>query len=316
MEAHKISFQEAWDSTSVFFVDENLEAEIDLEVENLLVIAQDPRISENAHIEVEAIVEFLIQNENGLDVVLRDIELSDEKFMRIVTLMRKLRRISGGFTIDDTEWSLSKIKAKIVKEPDFGEVIARLLINGKNDKELATFIPRYYLDTLNYREIKGSSIAARRIRFKRSLIGTYGGRKGYRFESRIQHKLEGIKERYGVQFGKGPSRLINTNIDFAVPGVDDPWVVIMSSFQETTSSGQTTKARDMLNAYVRVMENNSRNRENRVFVNFVDGGGWLARKRDFHRLVEQCHYFINLQHIDMLDSIVLEHVPSRFFQLA
>lgn len=39
----------------------------------------------------------------------------------------------------------------------------------------------------------------------------------------------------------------------------------MSSFQETTSSGQTTKARDMLSAYERVQHNNSRHRENRAF---------------------------------------------------
>jgi len=48
-------------------------------------------------------------------------------------------------------------------------------------------------------------------------------------------------------------------------------------------------------------------------VNFVDGGGWLARIRDLERLVEHCHYFINLQHLDMLEAIVLQHVPERYF---
>ncbi len=85
----------------------------------------------------------------------------------------------------------------------------------------------------------------------------------------------------------------------------------MSSFQETTSCGQTNKTRDMLSAYIKVLENNSRNRENRAFVNFVDGG-WLARKRDLQRLVEQCHYFINMQHLDMLEAIVLKHVPAKY----
>jgi len=58
---------------------------------------------------------------------------------------------------------------------------------------------------------------------------------------------------------------------------------------------------------------NSRYGENRAFVNFVDGGGWLARIRDLERLVEHCHYFINLQHLDMLEAIVLQHVPERYF---
>ncbi len=31
------------------------------------------------------------------------------------------------------------------------------------------------------------------------------------------------------------------------------------------------------------------------------------------RLVEHCYYFINLQHLDMLEAIVLQHVPERYF---
>lgn len=67
----------------------------------------------------------------------------------------------------------------------------------------------------------------------------------------------------------------------------------------------------MLSAYERVRRINNRYSENRAFVNFVDGGGWLARQRDLERLVENCHYFINLQHLDMLESIVLKHVPKK-----
>ncbi|MGQ9502064.1 MAG: hypothetical protein ACUVSF_05195 [Anaerolineae bacterium] len=43
----------------------------------------------------------------------------------------------------------------------------------------------------------------------------------------------------------------------------------------------------------------------------MDGGGWLARKQDFGRLVESCHYFLNLAHLDMLEAIVLKHVPKN-----
>lgn len=133
-------------------------------------------------------------------------------------------------------------------------------------------------------------------------------------ENLIRQELEKVQSRHDITYSKGRSRIIDTDIDFAVPNLEDPWVIVMSSFQETTSSGQTTKARDMLSAYLRVLEHNSRNRENRAFVNFVDGGGWLARKRDLARLVDQCHYFINLQNLDMLEAIVLKHVPPRYKQ--
>ncbi|MEA2007655.1 MAG: DpnII family type II restriction endonuclease [Chloroflexota bacterium] len=310
-EARKVSFQEAWDSSSVFFVDDDLEQEINDKVEVLLETAKNHRVSETAQITVADIANFLGESKNALDVILKDVGLSQEKFMRIISLLRKLGRIPGGF---NSEWGIGRIRSNIIDTPDFAHKIATLLVDGKRDEELVRYIPRYYLDLLNYREIKGSSQAARRVRYKQSLAGTYGGRKGYQVEVRIQRALDKIKDKHGVGYDKGRSRMIETDIDFAIPNTDDPWIVIMSSFQETTSSGQTTKAKDMRSAYEHICHQNSRYGENRVFVNFVDGGGWLARKRDLERLVEHCHYFINLEHLNMLEAIVLKHVPEQYFQ--
>jgi hypothetical protein len=308
MKARKLTFDDAWESSVVFFVDNDLEREIDTEVEKLIEAARDPRVAEAAAITVDGVTEYLSQAASALDVILKDVELSEEKFMRIVSLLRKLGRIGGGF---DSEWGITKIKSKIANEPEFCHTIAKLLVDGKRDRQLQHYIPQYYLDTLNYREIKGSSEAARRTRYKRLLIGTYGARKGHVVEHRIRQKLESIKSLYGIDYSKGRSLFIETDIDFAVPTLDDPWVIVMSSFQETTSSGQTTKARDMLAAFERIHRHNSRYNRNRAFVNFVDGGGWLARKADLERLVKNCDYFLNLNHIDMLEDIVLKHVPRK-----
>ncbi|MEA3308463.1 MAG: DpnII family type II restriction endonuclease [Chloroflexota bacterium] len=291
-------------------MDEELEQEIEAQVEVLLETAKNHRVSGTAQISVANIAAFLSEKDNALDVILKDVGLSQEKFMRTVSLLRKLGHIPGGF---GSEWGIGKIKSNIEGEPDFAHKIAKLLVDGKRDEYLARYIPRYYLDMLNYREIKGSSQAARRVRYKQSLAGTYGGRKGHRVEDRIQKELDRIRDKHGVSYDKGRSRIIETDIDFAIPDTDDPWVVIMSSFQETTSSGQTTKAKDMRLAYERICHQNSRYGENRAFVNFVDGGGWLARRRDLERLVEHCHYFINLEHLDMLEAIVLKHVPEQYF---
>jgi hypothetical protein len=307
--ARKISFQEAWDTITVFFVDEELEEEIEQEVEQLLALAREYGFQNGISWDQHSLASLLINEEEGLDLILREIELSEEKFLRIVSLLRKIGRISGGF---DAEWSLSKVKRFIVSQRDFAERIAALLLDGKNDRELQTYIPRYYLETLNLREIAASPLLARRARYKRSLIGTYSGRKGYRIEARIRDRLVGLREKLGIHFEQGRSRFVETDIDFAIPSLDDPWVIVMSSFQETTSSGQSTKARDMLTAFERINRSNARYGENRVFVNFVDGGGWLARKRDLQRLVENCHYFINLYYLDMLEDIVKKHVPAKY----
>lgn len=308
IEARKISTEEAWNSSIIFFLDDELEKEIESEVDSLLKTA---RAQTSTELSVHNIARFLVQQSDGLDVLLKDLELSQEKFMRIVSLLRKLGRIPGGF---NKEWSIVKVKKKIITDHNFASTVAALLFDGKRDQELQNYIPRYYLDALNYRETQPNSEASLRRLYKRQLIGTYGAKKGHRVEDRIRQKLSSIEAKYGVSHAKGRSRMIETDIDFAIPTLDDPWVIIMSSFQETTSSGQTTKARDMLSAYERVLRNNSRYGEKRVFINFVDGGGWLARQRDFQRLVQQCDYFINFHYLDMLEAIVVKHVPRKYFR--
>lgn len=261
MEAQKLSFQEAWNSSTIFFVDNELEDEIDKKVSRLLSLSQSSYISGNKERTVEDIVSFLNEDPDSLDVILRDTGLSDEKFMRIISLFRKIGRISGEF---DSEWSIAKIKRRLTDEPAFLDLVARLLLDGKRDKELSEYVPRYYLDKLNYREIGTIPQALREVRYKESTIGTYGALKGHRVEARVKEILEDNRDRYGVGYEKGRSRIINVDIDFAIPTLQDPWIIIMSSFQETTSSGQTTKARDMLAAYTRISESNSRFGEDRV----------------------------------------------------
>ncbi len=307
----KLSFEEAWNSITIFYVDDELEQEIDQEVDRLLRLAEQYGVTEKSMMGPDSLAALLQEQEGALEFVLREVELSEEKFLRIISLLRQIGRIPVPL---DREWTMPQIVRRIQADPDFASVVAHLLMDGVRDPELQAVIPRYYLEALNFREIAAGSVAARKVRYKRALIGTYSGRKGYRVEACIRSRLEGIRKRYGVGFEQGRSRFVNVNVDFAVPSLDDPWVVLMCSFQETTSSGQSTKARDMETAYDDIRRSNSRNRENRAFVNFADGGGWLARRRDFQRLVENCHYFINLRHLDLLEPIVLTHVPRKYFQ--
>ena len=307
----KLSFEEAWNSITIFYVDDELEQEIDQEVDRLLRLAEQYGVTEKSMMGPDSLAALLREQEGALEFILREVELSEEKFLRIISLLRQIGRIPVPL---DREWTMPQIVRRIQTDLDFASVVAHLLMDGVRDPELQAVIPRYYLEALNFREIAAGSVAARRVRYKRALIGTYSGRKGYRVEACIRGRLEGIRERYGVGFEQGRSRFVNVNVDFAVPSLDDPWVILMCSFQETTSSGQSTKARDMETAYDDIRRSNSRNRENRVFVNFADGGGWLARRRDFQRLVENCHYFINLRHLDLLEPIVLTHVPRKYFQ--
>ncbi len=192
MEAQKISFQAAWQSSVVFFVDERLEQEIENEVERLVDSAptEETRISSAIDL-----AQWLAQKSDALDVALKDLELSEEKFKRIISLLRKLGRIPGEF---DSEWQVNRIKANIRSDPQFAIVVAELLFDGKRSKELQQYVPRYYLGSLDYRNIQTISQTATRKRYLRLLIGKYARRKVYVVEERIKQTLIDIQTKYGL----------------------------------------------------------------------------------------------------------------------
>jgi len=236
VEARKISFQEAWDSSVVFFVDEDLEREIEAKVEALLETAENHRVSETGKINVADMADFLGERDNALDVILKDIGLSEEKFKCTISLLWKLGRIGSDF---DNEWGIGNIKAKIAHEPDFALTVAQLLVDGKRDEELQRHAPRSYLDALDYREIERGSPAVRRIRYRESVIRSYEAQREQRVEERIRAQLERIKAKHAVNYVKVHPLIVKIGTGlFVVPSFEDPWVIIMSSFNETTSSGQ------------------------------------------------------------------------------
>ncbi|MFN3309695.1 MAG: hypothetical protein ACK44E_10865, partial [Anaerolineales bacterium] len=89
---------------------------------------------------------------------------------------------------------------------------------------------------------------------------------------------------------------------------------IMVSYMETTSSSQTTRANEQLAMYQKIVGENVRYpREQRVLVNVVDGGGWLARRSDLRKMYEGCHYCLNMRTLAQLEAIIQSHVPKRSF---
>ncbi|MCS7087822.1 MAG: hypothetical protein NZL91_03895 [Thermoflexales bacterium] len=298
----KLTFEEAWQSITIFFVDDQLEQEIENKVNRLLSLAEETNLTTADLRSTDELLK-LLRAEKGLEMLLREIGLSEEKFMRIVSVLRQVGRVTERL---DSEWNMAQIKRRLKDDTNFAQVVARLLLEGNCDTELRPLIPAYYLEMLNLAARLKDSREVRKVRYKQSLIGTYSGRKGYYVESRIKQRIQSL----GVPYEQGRSPLVLVNVDFAIPSLSDPKILIMCSFQETTSSGQSTKARDMLTAYNRLREANSRDRTSRVFVNFADGGGWLARKQDYKRLVENCDYFVNLKHLDLIQEIIKAHFRS------
>lgn len=305
----KMTFQKVIDTSLPFYNDEKLEEKFDSFIkERVTEIIKHRKTTDNAKVTTKNLISFLRDEPNGLLRILGKLYLSEEKFKRIITLLRKLE---GAF---NKEWSIKRINKELRINDSFAQRIAKIFIDGKKDTILKEHLPRFYRERLNLTSLSEHLEKDElTIKLKDKYMGTYSNWKGDLVEGLIKSGLEKIKKKYGIGYAAGKTPIIDVTVDWAIPNLEDPYVLIMSTYQETTSSGQSTKTRDMLTCFEKISHRNIHYQENRAFINFVDGGGWLARQKDLRRLVDGCHYFLNIKTLPMLEAIVLSHVPDKYF---
>ena len=218
--------------------------------------------------------QFLQKDENFLGVLLALTNLSQEKFLRIITAQRFAAQDFG------PEWSAPRIYAKIKRDDAFAEQIARLFLEGRDSKLLAEQVADFYLDQLslpaNWSEIiRDQNIIGNIIRKK--LTGEYTDQKGEFVEGQVRSILDEVQKKHGVPYAHGQVKLVGKEIDHAIPSLEEPYVMVMVSYMETTSSNQTTRANEQQAMYQKIVGDNVRYPKNqRVFVNVVDGAGSLV----------------------------------------
>ena len=255
---------------------------------------------------------FIQQDESFLGVLLALTNLSQEKFLRIITAQR--------FAVGDfgPEWGVDRLYRKIKKDDVFAEAIARLFLEGRGSRLLTEQVADFYLDQLslpaNWSDvIRDESVIGNVVRKK--LTGEYTDQKGEYIERRISNLLDELQDRYGVSHAHGQVALVGKEVDHVIPSLEEPYVLVMVSYMETTSSGQTARANEQLAMYQKIVGENVRYTPlERVFVNIVDGAGWLARRSDLRKMHAGCHYCLNMKMLDQLEAIICRYVPAQFFR--
>lgn len=260
---------------------------------------------------IKNLTQFLQTDQNFLGVLLALTNLSQEKFLRIITAQR--------FAVQDfgNEWNADTIYRKLKQNDQFAEMIAGLFLEGRNNTLLASQVADFYLDQLalpeNWSEIIHNERIIENV-IRRKLTGEYTDQKGAFVEGKIRSFLDDVQKKYGISHAHGQVKLVGKEVDHAIPSLVEPYVLVMVSYMETTSSGQTTRANEQQAMYTKIVGDNVRYAPNeRVLVNIVDGAGWLARRPDLRKLYAGCHYCLNMNTFDQLEAIILQHVPRQFF---
>ena len=169
----------------------------------------------------------------------------------------------------------------------------------------------FYLDQLAFPEkwanlLQDEDFAARIAR--EMLSGEYSDKKGDHVEGVVAESLAEALEPTGASFEKGRLKFVGKEVDLAVPGVEDPEIMVMVSYTETTSSTQNQRATEQETMFNDINTWNSRNRTGKVLVNVVDDGGWLARHNSMGKMYDYSHYCLNLRTLGCFVHIVERHL--------
>ena len=279
--------------------------------EGMRVFLEFPRVETDFQEETERTVEkiLLAKVRNGgrdpIDVLTEYLDAGSDTEERLNTItgfshgsLEKLKRIYAAM-FPSASWSAIKRDESMLRR------IAAFLIEPQLE---AAFVPQFirrnfalpdnWIDLLQDRAYV-QAVAQGRMQSKYSVaIG-----------EALEDAVRALAVESGCSQEKGAVQIVDDKeVDAAIPDASNPRILIMSSYQLTTSSSQSSKANEQTRMYEDVRRHNaSRSRRgmaNVQFVNVIDGGGWLERPKDLQTMWSECDYCFPHSRIDELKAVL------------
>lgn len=191
-------------------------------------------------------------------------------------------------------------------------------ISGRNSR-IGVEIPLYYMRNFKLTDPEFISDLANfkyveRILNDNEIQGKYSNEVGAHVERIIQSRLELYKSTINANLQYEIQKefpLFNKNIDFLIPSVNAPIILIESSYNITTGSGQSKRADQLVELYGILMRHNANHRANRIIMlNYCDGFGWVGRQNDLHRIYDASDFVFNQRTLHVLDEVLNEYYPN------
>ncbi len=305
MPAKKLSYNELFNSTTMFYMNPDYEDEIEKIVEaKTTEIAVGLRTIKDK----ESMKQYIIKHKDSLDNLTSVAEISVERFKRMVSMIRKDR----GFVFG-TEWGLSKIRTAMMDSPAMMESILNLLWDGRNDEKLQACIPAFYLENMTMDSITLSMLqdenTVRRL-IKRGLEGKYSNGIGDAVLQDIEKELKRVCGKHGLNFQSNVRiPLLDRAVSFVLETPTNPRVILDVSYSVTTSSSQGSK-KEAARKTVDVLRKEKEAGRNIIYINFLDGAGWIGRQSDMREIHRCSDYVLNFQNIGLLEDIINTHIQE------
>jgi len=242
------------------------------------------------------------------------IGLSEERLKRVVSMVR-YKYYNHEFK---TEWSVDRISKTIITDEIFRENLIEFFINGRNSR-IGAEIPLYYMR--NFKLLNNDFIDdlkntkyVERILNDNGIQGKYSNDVGAHVEKVIQARLDRYRLEVNSQLTYQVQKefpLLHKNIDILIPSVDSPIILIESSYNITTGSGQSKRADQLVDFYSTLMIHNTNRRNNKILMlNYCDGLGWVGRQNDLRKIYDSSDFVFSQKTLNVLDNVLDEYYPG------
>lgn len=295
-------------STTMFYIDDELEKEFDEEVERdvkeikseLLGITTD-----------EGLKNYIRTNPKSLDRITSIMNISEEKFKRIITMLR----IEKGY-MPTGEWTLTSLRGQMLASVEWMDEVCNLLRCGARMEAYQRLIPGFYLTNFSIDANTMGRIAndddIRRL-VRQGYEGRYNNKIGDSFYNRVYQYIKRLCDVEGLNVtSKEEVPIAKRVIPIAIPDVRHPRILIDVIYGITTSSTQTKYA-EKTEALCNILrEKNFRKPDNEkiIYINVVDGAGWVARQSDLNKIHRSSDYLINLNTLETIKDVIAYYMPN------
>jgi hypothetical protein len=297
----KLKYEKVISTTTMFVVSEHLEQTYSNKI-NQQTKELNANLSEiNSS---SGLRKYISENPNSLENILCLMNISLEKFKRIVTLLR----IAKGYSVS-SEWGLPKIRNYMLEKSEFMEEVCELLINGAETKKYQEIIPKFYLENfkinLNVLSRLTNEDDLKRL-IKSKMETSYNNDIANYYFNYVTDELIRVinSQGYDIEL-RAFVKLFNREFSAVVKYNGKIKLVLDISYMITTSSTQTDYARKIKSTFDIQKKHNSENPlESFLYVVIMDGAGWIGRQSDLHNIYKSCNYFFNMKNLSSLENIV------------
>lgn len=295
----KMQYGDLVASTTMFVVDEAISDGYDRVIEEKSKILAKELGQINS---MEGLKAYVRSDKDALENVICLLNLSTEKFKRIISMIR----VERGYTFN-SEWGTRETRRVMLDKPDFMDEICGLLLEGFKLTKYQSLIPAFYLENFKIdAEVIGRLAIPGMLRslVKKQLEPTVNSDMANKFTEIVKEKLKGICE------GKGLKLLeqiqlpgIDGPVDYAIAVDNIPKVIIDACYSITTGSPQT-QWRKYVETVYKLGRDKQEGLDAFTYVTILDGAGWVGRQSDMKQVYYSCDYCLNLKSISQLDKII------------